>query len=245
MKSVLRSLSLVVRSHWRKIHIKRINQLKKNGAINMKSIETTIAKDLLEIEAVFLSPSEPFTWASGIKSPIYCDNRITMSYPKVRKEIAQGLADKIKEAYPDVEVIAGTATAGIPHAAWVAEILDLPMVYIRSKAKDHGKGNQIEGRIFEGQKMVVIEDLISTGGSVLEAAEAAKREGANVLGVAAIFTYELPKGKANFANAEMPLLTLTNYSVLIEAALEEKYIDETELNLLKEWKQDPENWKKN
>ena len=211
----------------------------------MKSIETTIAKDLLEIEAVFLSPSEPFTWASGIKSPIYCDNRITMSYPKVRKEIAQGLADKIKEAYPDVEVIAGTATAGIPHAAWVAEILDLPMVYIRSKAKDHGKGNQIEGRIFEGQKMVVIEDLISTGGSVLEAAEAAKREGANVLGVAAIFTYELPKGKANFANAEMPLLTLTNYSVLIEAALEEKYIDETELNLLKDWKQDPENWKKN
>ena len=211
----------------------------------MKSIETTIAKDLLEIEAVFLSPSEPLTWASGIKSPIYCDNRITMSYPKVRKEIAQGLADKIKEAYPDVEVIAGTATAGIPHAAWVAEILDLPMVYIRSKAKDHGKGNQIEGRIFEGQKMVVIEDLISTGGSVLEAAEAAKREGANVLGVAAIFTYELPKGKANFANAEMPLLTLTNYSVLIEAALEEKYIDETELNLLKEWKQDPENWKKN
>ncbi|MBT9718983.1 orotate phosphoribosyltransferase [Enterococcus durans] len=211
----------------------------------MKSIETTIAKDLLEIETVFLSPSEPFTWASGIKSPIYCDNRITMSYPKVRKEIAQGLADKIKEAYPDVEVIAGTATAGIPHAAWVAEILDLPMVYIRSKAKDHGKGNQIEGRIFEGQKMVVIEDLISTGGSVLEAAEDAKREGANVLGVAAIFTYELPKGKANFANAEMPLLTLTNYSVLIEAALEEKYIDETELNLLKEWKQDPENWKKN
>ena len=211
----------------------------------MKSIETKIAKDLLEIEAVFLSPSEPFTWAIGIKSPIYCDNRITMSYPKVRKEIAQGLADKIKEAYPDVEVIAGTATAGIPHAAWVAEILDLPMVYIRSKPKDHGKGNQIEGRIFEGQKMVVIEDLISTGGSVLEAAEAAKREGANVLGVAAIFTYELPKGKANFANAEMPLLTLTNYSVLIEAALEEKYIDETELNLLKEWKQDPENWKKN
>ncbi|MDB1679159.1 MULTISPECIES: orotate phosphoribosyltransferase [Enterococcus] len=211
----------------------------------MKSIETKIAKDLLEIEAVFLSPSEPFTWASGIKSPIYCDNRITMSYPKVRKEIAQGLADKIKEAYPDVEVIAGTATAGIPHAAWVAEILDLPMVYIRSKPKDHGKGNQIEGRIFEGQKMVVIEDLISTGGSVLEAAEAAKREGANVLGVAAIFIYELPKGKANFTNAEMPLLTLTNYSVLIEAALEEKYIDETELNLLKEWKQDPENWKKN
>ncbi len=140
------------------------------------NVEQSIAKDLLEIEAVFLNPSNPFTWASGIKSPIYCDNRITMSYPKVRKEIAKGLASKIKEAYPEVQVIAGTATAGIPHAAWVAEILDLPMVYIRSKAKDHGKGNQIEGRIFEGQKMVVIEDLISTGGSVLEAAEAAKEK---------------------------------------------------------------------
>lgn len=206
------------------------------------NVEQSIAKDLLEIEAVFLNPSNPFTWASGIKSPIYCDNRITMSYPKVRKEIAKGLARKIKEAFPEVQVIAGTATAGIPHAAWVAEILDLPMVYIRSKAKDHGKGNQIEGRIVEGQKMVVIEDLISTGGSVLEAAEAAKREGAAILGVAAIFTYELPKGKANFEKAEIPLMTLTNYSVLIEAALEDRYIDEQELTLLKEWKKDPENW---
>ena len=206
------------------------------------NVEQSIAKDLLEIEAVFLNPSDPFTWASGIKSPIYCDNRITMSYPKVRKEIAKGLASKIKEAFPEVQVIAGTATAGIPHAAWVAEILDLPMVYIRSKAKDHGKGNQIEGRIVEGQKMVVIEDLISTGGSVLEAAEAAKREGADILGVAAIFTYELPKGKANFEKAEIPLMTLTNYSVLIEAALEDRYIDDQELTLLKEWKKDPENW---
>lgn len=206
------------------------------------NVEQSIAKDLLEIEAVFLNPSDPFTWASGIKSPIYCDNRITMSYPKVRKEIAKGLASKIKEAFPEVQVIAGTATAGIPHAAWVAEILDLPMVYIRSKAKDHGKGNQIEGRIVEGQKMVVIEDLISTGGSVLEAAEAAKREGADILSVAAIFTYELPKGKANFEKAEIPLMTLTNYSVLIEAALEDRYIDEQELTLLKEWKKDPENW---
>lgn len=213
-------------------------------SINLKTIEQKIAKDLLEIQAVFLSPNEPFTWASGLKSPIYCDNRITMSYPKVRKEIAQGLADKIKQAFPDVEVIAGTATAGIPHAAWVAEILDLPMVYIRSKAKEHGKGNQIEGRIFEGQKMVVIEDLISTGGSVLEAAEAAKKEGADVLGVAAIFTYELPAGKENFEKAGLPLFTLTNYSVLIEAALEEKYINEAELTLLKEWKEDPKNWQK-
>lgn len=210
----------------------------------MSNIETTIAKDLLEIEAVFLSPSEPFTWASGIKSPIYCDNRITMSYPKVRREIAKGLAEKIKADFPEVEVIAGTATAGIPHAAWVAEILDLPMVYIRSKAKDHGKGNQIEGRIEKGQKMVVIEDLISTGGSVLEAATAAEREGANVLGVAAIFTYELPKGVANFEAANVPLVTLTNYSTLIEAALKMDYINEDELKLLKDWKQDPENWGK-
>lgn len=210
----------------------------------MTELAKNIAKDLLKIEAVFLSPNDPFTWASGIKSPIYCDNRITMSYPMIRKEIAQGLAEQIKAAYPDVEVIAGTATAGIPHAAWVADILDLPMVYIRSKAKEHGKGNQIEGRISEGQKMVIIEDLISTGGSVLEAAEAAKREGADVLGVAAIFTYELPKGKENFAAHDIELLTLTNYSTLLEAALESKYIEEKDLDLLKEWKQNPEAWKK-
>lgn len=205
-------------------------------------IAEQIAKDLLSIKAVTLSPNEPFTWASGLKSPIYCDNRVTMSYPKVRREIAQGLADKIKTTFPDVEVIAGTATAGIPHAAWVAEILDLPMVYIRSKAKDHGRGNQIEGRITDKQKMVVIEDLISTGGSVLEAAAAAKREGADVLGVAAIFTYELSKGKTNFENAELPLITLTNYSTLIESALTEKYIDQNQLELLKKWRQNPENW---
>lgn len=206
------------------------------------TIETAVAKDLLEIEAVFLSPNEPFTWASGIKSPIYCDNRITISYPKVRKQIAQGLADKIKEQWPDVEVIAGAATGGVPHAAWVADILDLPMVYIRSKAKDHGAGNQIEGRIEKGQKMVIIEDLISTGGSVLGTAEAAKREGAEVLGVAAIFTYELPKGVENFEKAGVPLVTLTNYSTLIEAALESDYINEADLALLKRFKADPNNW---
>lgn len=205
-------------------------------------IAEQIAKDLLSIEAVSLSPDEPFTWASGLKSPIYCDNRVTMSYPEVRRAIAQGLAAKIKEKFPNVEVIAGTATAGIPHAAWVAEILDLPMVYIRSKAKDHGRGNQIEGRITEGQKMVVIEDLISTGGSVLEAAVAAKREGADVLGVAAIFTYELAKGKKNFEEANTPLVTLTNYSTLIESALQENYINQEQLELLKKWRKDPENW---
>ena len=209
----------------------------------MSELAKTIAKNLLDIEAVFLSPNEPFTWASGIKSPIYCDNRITMSYPKIRREIAEGLAQSIKETYPDVEVIAGTATAGIPHAAWVAEILNLPMVYIRSKAKEHGKGNQIEGRISQGQKMVIIEDLISTGGSVLDAAAAAKREGANVLGIAAIFTYELPKGTERFTEEKMPLITLTSYSILLEAALEANYIEEKDLVLLKEWKIDPENWK--
>ncbi len=201
-----------------------------------------IAKDLLEIEAVFLNPENPFTWASGLKSPIYCDNRMTMSYPAVRRAIANGLAEKIKAEFPEVEVIAGTATAGIPHAAWIAEILDLPMVYIRSKAKDHGKGNQIEGRITAGQKMVVVEDLISTGGSVLEACEAATREGADVLGVAAIFTYKLPKGLDNFKAAEMPLITLTNYTTLLESAVEANYIEEKDLTLLANWKKDPVNW---
>ena len=208
------------------------------------SIEQQVSQNLLAIKAVFLSPNEPFTWASGIKSPIYCDNRLTMSFPKVRRLIAKGLAEKIKKQFPEVEVIAGTATAGIPHAAWVAEILDLPMVYIRSKAKDHGKGNQIEGQITPGQKMVVIEDLISTGGSVLEACQAAKREGADVLGVAAIFTYELPKGASNFNTAQLPLVTLTNYTTLIQTALEEGYISEDDLALLTAWKHDPENWLK-
>lgn len=207
--------------------------------INM-TIEKKIAKDLLEIEAVSLSPNAPFTWASGIKSPIYCDNRITMSYPKVRREIASGLAELIKTNYPDAEVIAGTATAGIPHAAWVAEILDLPMVYIRGKAKDHGKGNQIEGRISNGQKMVIIEDLISTGGSVIDAAVAAKNEGADVIGTAAIFTYELPKGIENFSANQLTFKTLTTYSTLIEVALEMGAIKAEDMTLLQEWKKDPD-----
>ncbi|MPQ21328.1 orotate phosphoribosyltransferase [Carnobacterium divergens] len=208
------------------------------------SIEKKIAQDLLEIKAVSLSPNEPYTWASGIKSPIYCDNRITMSYPSVRREIARGLAELIKRDYPEAEVIAGTATAGIPHAAWVAERLDLPMVYIRGKAKDHGKGNQIEGRITKNQKMVIIEDLISTGGSVIDAAVAAKNEGADVIGAAAIFTYELPKGIENFKKHQLSFATLTNYSTLIDVALELGTIEANDLNLLKEWKQDPTNWKK-
>lgn len=208
----------------------------------MKEQSNQIAKDLLDIEAIFLRPNEPFTWASGIKSPIYCDNRITMSYPHVRRAIAKGLAAVIKTNYPEAEVIAGTATAGIPHAAWVAELLDLPMVYIRSKAKEHGKGNQIEGRIQPNQKMVVIEDLLSTGGSVLEACEAAKREGADVLGVAAIFTYELPQVQENFDQAGLSYVTLTNYTALIESALETGAIQESDVALLQEWRKDPAAW---
>lgn len=206
------------------------------------TIKQTIAKHLLDIEAVSLSPTKPFTWASGMKSPIYCDNRITMSYPIVRKEIARNMAELIKENYPDVDVIAGTATAGIPHAAWVADILNLPMIYIRGKAKEHGKGNQIEGRILPGQKVVVIEDLISTGGSVLEAAIAITQSDAIVLGVAAIFTYELPKGKENFEKQQMSLKTLTDYTTLTEVALETGTISEEDMSLLKKWKNDPIHW---
>ena len=208
------------------------------------TIAKEVAKSLLDIKAVSLSPQDPFTWASGIRSPIYCDNRVTMSYPAVRKQIAQGLADLIKEKYPDAEVIAGTATAGIPHAAWIADILGLPMVYIRSKAKDHGTGRKIEGKISEGQKMVVVEDLISTGGSVIEASKAAELEGANVLGSVAIFTYELAKGTKNFADAGLAIDTLSNYSTLLEVAHETNYISEAELDLLKDWSKDPENWYK-
>lgn len=201
-----------------------------------------IAKALLEIEAVTLQPTNPFTWTSGIKSPIYCDNRLTMSYPEVRKKIAQAFAKKIKEQYPEVEVIAGTATAGIPHAAWVAEELDLPMVYIRSSAKQHGKAKQIEGSFSAGAKMVVIEDLISTGGSVIEAVRAAEQEEASVLGVAAIFTYQLPKGEENFSIQNIQVHTLSNYDCLLEVALDMGYIEKQDMRILEEWKENPENW---
>lgn len=206
--------------------------------INLK----TIAKDLLEIKAVYLSPKEPFTWASGLKSPIYCDNRVTLSFPKVRREIGVNLAKIIKENFPEVEVIAGTATAGIPHAAIVAEILELPMIYVRSKPKDHGKGNQIEGQLLKKQKVVLIDDLISTGGSVLEACAAVEKAEGEVLGVAGIFSYELPKGKENFAKENIPLVTLTNYSELLTVVMETDYITEDQLVLLSEWRKDPKGW---
>lgn len=210
----------------------------------MNETSKRIARHLLDIQAVTLSPNDPYTWASGIKSPIYCDNRITMSYPHIRQDIAKSLVELIRKEYPEVEVIAGTATAGIPQACWVADLMNLPMVYIRSKAKDHGKENQIEGRISKGQKMVVIEDLISTGGSVLDACEAASREGAIVLGVAAIFTYELPKGLLNFQEKNIKLHTLTNYSVLVEEALKSGSILENDLETLKQWKKNPADWRR-
>lgn len=201
-----------------------------------------IAKDLLKIQAVKLSPNEPFTWASGIKSPIYCDNRLTISYPKIRTAIAKGIAELISEKYPKVEVIAGTATAGIPHAAWIAAELDLPLVYVRSKPKDHGRGKQIEGVLHPGAKTVVIDDLLSTGGSVLKAVKAAQNEGPDVLGVGAIFSYQLQAIVDNFRQADLSYFTLTNYSELLEAAVETNYISTTERAALEKWRHDPENW---
>lgn len=201
-----------------------------------------IASRLLEIEAVSLKPNEPFTWASGLKSPIYCDNRLTLSFPTIRREIASGLKELILDKFPEVEVVAGTATAGIPHTAWVSELLDLPMCYVRSKAKGHGKGNQIEGKVSTGQKVVVIEDLISTGGSVITAVAALKEVGCEVVGVVSIFTYELDKGKEILENAGIPTYSLTDFSTLVEVAEEKGYIKAEELGSLMEWKKDLARW---
>jgi orotate phosphoribosyltransferase len=203
-------------------------------------IEKQTAEALLKIKAVFLQPNDPFTWASGLKSPIYCDNRLTLGFPKVRKLIAMHLAERIQKEFPDCEVIAGTATAGIPHAAWVSDLLNLPMVYVRGEAKKHGKGNQIEGKIESGQKVVVIEDLISTGGSSLKAVSALQEAGCEVLGIAAIFTYGLPVSIARFNEANVRLITLTNYETLIDVAIEEGYVSENERQILKEWNKNPE-----
>ena len=200
------------------------------------TIQHKLAKELLAIEAVALRPNDYFTWTSGIKSPIYCDNRITMSYPSIRKEIAAGMVEVIKEKYPVVEVIAGTATAGIPHAAWVSELLDLPMIYVRDSAKKHGKTNQIEGRVLEGQKVVIIEDLISTGLSSLKVAKALREAGAEVLGVVAIFSYELKKAQAAFEEAGVEYITLTNYPVLVEEAVAIDYIHQDDVEKLLEWR---------
>ncbi|MGT2831962.1 orotate phosphoribosyltransferase [Streptococcus halotolerans] len=206
------------------------------------TLATQIASDLLDIKAVYLKPEDPFTWASGIKSPIYTDNRITLSYPETRSLIEDSFVTMIREHFPEVEVIAGTATAGIPHGAIIADKMNLPFSYIRSKPKDHGAGNQIEGRVIKGEKMVIIEDLISTGGSVLDAVKAAQDAGVDVLGVVAIFTYELPQAQANFEEANVTLVTLSNYSELIKVAKVQGYIDADGLMLLKKFKEDQENW---
>ncbi|HHY74558.1 MAG TPA: orotate phosphoribosyltransferase [Bacillus bacterium] len=199
-----------------------------------------IASKLLEIGAVHLKPSDPFTWSSGIKSPIYCDNRLTLSYPELRKEIAKGLAVLIAEEFQNCEMVAGTATAGIPHAAWVSDLLNLPMCYVRSKPKGHGRGNQIEGAVKPGQKVVVVEDLISTGGSVITAVEALREAGCEVLGTVAIFTYELERGYKQLNDANIKAYALSDYSNLIEVALEKGLVSETELEKLKEWRKNPE-----
>lgn len=196
----------------------------------------SIAQSLLDIGAVSLSPNDLFTWSSGIKSPIYCDNRVTLGYPKVRTEIRDGLSALIKEKFANVEIVSGTATAGIPHAAYVSEVLDLPMNYVRSKSKSHGKQNQIEGALSEGKKVVVIEDLISTGGSSITAVDALKEAGAEVLGVVAIFTYGLNKADELFNDAGVPFYTLSDYNELIEVAKNNGDISEQDIKTLVEWR---------
>lgn len=202
-----------------------------------------ISKILLDIEAVSLSPSEPFTWASGIKSPIYCDNRLTLSYPEERRVVENGLTKLIEDNYPEVEYIMGTATAGIPHAALIAENLKLPMGFVRSSNKDHGKQNKIEGKIIKGAKVVVIEDLISTGGSSIEAAKALEEAGFEVLAIVAIFSYNLEFAKENFKD-KYELKTLTNFEELAEVAAENGIIKEEDILKLNKWRQNPkdESW---
>lgn len=209
-----------------------------------KEIEKKIAKDLLSIKAVFFRPEEPFIWASGIKSPVYCDNRLTLTAPKVRLDIEEGLAEVIRENYPDAQVLMGTATAGIAHAAITAHILGLPMGYVRSGAKDHGRKNQIEGRLEKGQKVVVIEDLISTGGSVIETVNVLREAGADVLGVASIFTYGMQKGLDRMAAADLKNISLTNFDVIAQVAAEEGYIKPEDIDRLIAFRNDPsdESW---
>ena len=198
----------------------------------MNITKELIAKDLLSIQAVFLKPDDPFTWASGIKSPIYCDNRLTLSAPSVRKNVEDGLAEIVKEYYPDAEMLMGTSTAGIAHAAITATILDMPMGYVRSGHKDHGRQNQIEGKIEKGTKVVVIEDLISTGGSVIEVVDVLREAGAEALGIASIFTYGLQKGIDRLAAANVKNVSLSNADVLVKVAADEGYIKENDIKKL-------------
>ena len=207
-------------------------------------MEKKIAKDLLSIGAVFLRPEQPFTWASGIKSPIYCDNRLTLTAPEVRNHVEEGRAELIRKHYPEVEVLMGTSTAGIAHAAITATILNLPMGYVRSGSKDHGRGNQIEGKLEAGQKVVVVEDLISTAGSCIEVVEALRNAGADVLGIVSIFTYGMQKGLDRLAAAEAKNYSLSNLDALVEVAAEEGYIKAEDKERILKFRNNPsdESW---
>lgn len=210
-------------------------------------MKTEIAKGLLQIEAVFLRPQEPFIWASGIKSPVYCDNRLILTSPDVRNMVEQAIADTVKKNYDDAEILMGTSTAGIAHAAIAGHILGMPMGYVRSGAKDHGRGNRIEGRLEKGQKVVVIEDLISTGGSVIEVVEALRDAGAEVLGIVSIFTYGMKKGIDRLENAGVENISLTDFDTVISVAVETGYISNDDIRKLTAFRDDPhdESWIKN
>ena len=203
-----------------------------------------IAKDLLKIHAVFLRPNDPFTWASGIKSPIYCDNRLTLSAPEVRDDVENGLKQLIEENYPDMEMLMGTSTAGIAHAAITAHLMNLPMGYVRSGSKDHGRQNQIDGKLEKGAKVVVVEDLISTGVSVLEVVQVLREAGAEVLGIVSIFTYGMKKGLERLADANVKNVSLSNLDVLVDVAAKEGYIEEADKERLLKFRDNPsdESW---
>ena len=207
-------------------------------------MEKLIAKDLLSIKAVFFRPEEPFTWASGIKSPVYCDNRLTLTAPKVRDDVENALAETIKKNYPEAEVLMGTSTAGIAHAAITAHILGMPMGYVRSGAKDHGRQNRIEGKLEKGEKVVVVEDLISTGGSVIEVVDALREAGAEVLGIVSIFTYGMEKGIKRLEEAKVKNISLTNFDCIAQCAAEEGYIKPEDVERLIKFRNNPsdESW---
>ncbi len=212
--------------------------------VNIMELKELIAKDLLKIKAVFFRPEEPFTWASGIKSPVYCDNRLTLTAPEVRTDVEKGLAELVKEYYPEAEVLMGTSTAGIAHAAITAHLLDMPMGYVRSGAKDHGRQNQIEGRLEKGQKVVVVEDLISTGGSVIEVVNVLREAGAEVLGVVSIFTYGMQKGLDRLKEADVKNVSLTDFDHIAEVAAQEGYIKPEDIKKLIAFRNNPsdESW---
>lgn len=209
---------------------------------NFNEVEQKVAESLLQIKAIKLQPKSPFTWASGWKSPIYCDNRVTLSHPAIRTYIRQKLAQLIQEEFGAVEMISGVATAGIPQGVLVAQDLGLPFTYVRSSAKDHGRQNLIEGEVVEGQRVVVIEDLVSTGKSSLQAVKALRDAGCNVVGLVSIFTYGLDVATENFSEAKCPVFSLCNYATLIKVAADKSYILETDVELLQEWRKDPANW---